>query len=396
MPMPMLNKPLSAYDLITRSVQEIGGYQNLKEFYDTAFTDKYAGVKWRSLFSEGDPSIEETWAQVKGKSHMPVMASYVAFDSEAPRIATEGFGGSTGNMPRMVISTDYNEKSLRDGLKIANNFGGRPQLDRIYRNFVTGNADLISGLHSTINYTAFQIESKGYFETTNVNNGNGPAGLRFDFGVPAEHKKSAGGYGAKGKKAAWSSNDAFPIGDLQDMYKFAEDSMVMVDVFRMDKRTWDLLVDHPTTKRLIAIKTTGGAIDVNNIPDYPVDDQMVKDYLTRSLNLPPVEVVDEISVVQCYDTIQRKIAKKPLRGFEPGTVVLRRSGIIGQVQWSLPTLEFSTESNPVFTVENGMFQIQNTTWTKERAREIKGEFTGIPVLDNADEILYLDVTKASA
>lgn len=112
---PMMNQPKSAYDLINASVQVVGGYSSLTEFYNEAFVNLYGGVKWKTLFNIGSPSVEETWSQTSMKNYLPSMARYLAFDAEKPKLVTRGFSGSSGNMPRMGISTSYNEKSLNDG-----------------------------------------------------------------------------------------------------------------------------------------------------------------------------------------------------------------------------------------------------------------------------------------
>ena len=393
---PMMNQPKSAYDLINASVQVVGGFSNLTEFYNEAFVNLYGGVKWKNLFNIGSPSVEETWSQTSMKNYLPSMARYLAFDAEKPKLVTRGFSGSSGNMPRMGISTSYNEKSLNDGLKIINNYAGRPDLQGIYNSFVLSNTDLINSMHMRMNYSAFQIESTGKLVMTEIDNGGGVTDVEFDFRVPATNKRKAGGFGAKGKKLAWSDENAYPIGDLIDMDKYATDHFMVLDVFRIDKQTWQMLVDHPTTKRAVMVKATNGLIQQAYLGDYPVDDEAVQAYLTNTLKLPRVEIVDEIAAADVYDKETRKVIQKPVRSFKPGTVVLRKSGKIGTVQWSLPTLEFSTPGNPVFTVENGMFQIQNETWTKNRAREISAEFTGIPVLEISQNILYLDVTQAAS
>lgn len=391
--MPNFNQPKSAYDLINAAIQTVGGYSNMKEFYDNAFAEKYGGVKWKSLLKIGQGSIEENWTQEERKAYLPSMARYIAMDAEKPKLVTRGFAGSSGSMPRMGISTSYNEKSVRDGLKLLNNYGGRPDLTRIYEDFVVSNIDLIDSMHSRLNYSTYQIESTGKLTISEVDGAGSIYDITFDYNVPAEHKKKAGGYGTEGTKFAWSDTvNSNPLGDLQDMAQYAEDHFIAVDVFRMDKKTWKLLLNHPKTKRAVMVRATNGLIQTDYLGDYPVDDAAVRAYMRDALDLPPVEVVDEVAALDAHDPVTRKIVQKAVRSFKPGTVVLRPSGSIGTMQWSLPTLEFSTASDPVFTVENGMFQIQNVTWTKNRAREISAEFTGIPVLEIAQSILYLDVT----
>lgn len=393
---PTMNQPKGTYDLINMAINVVGGFGNIQSFYDEAFAGVFDKNVWPTLFPQATPTIEETYLQVKSRRHLPVMARYIAFDAEAPKIANEGFQASSGTIPKMGLDTDYNEKSLKDSLKIMQNMGGQPNLNAIFDEFLVSNTKLIEGLHKLINHTALQIESTGKYVSKPIFGSDGLMALEFDFQVPASNKRACGGYGRMGKKAAWSDTEnSYPIGDLQDMLKYAEGNFFPVNlVFRMDKSTWNTLVNHPTTKRLIAIKATGGGITDSNIDLWPSDEKDVRNYLSN-IGLPPIEVVNEIGVVDAHNPATRKIEKKAVRSFAENTVVLRPTGSIGELQWSYPVLDFSNGQNQ-WTTDGGKFLIQEIVDTKNRARMLHAEFTGLPVMDTSDDMLYLDVSKATA
>lgn len=393
--MPIQNLPINSIKLINAALMEVGGFGSIKEFYDTAFVDTFGNIQWRQMYSEAPPTIEETYVQIKSKRGMPIMASYVAFDAEAPKIPTGSITATVGDMPRMKLSMDFNEKSLRDSLKIINHYGGRGNLQAIFDEFMKGNADLIYGLHSQINYSGLQIESTGKLVTTKINNGGGLEGLEFDFGVPKSNTRKAGGYGDKGKKKAWTDPDAFPIGDILDMLQYARNKLIPYGVIRMNEQTWDQLVNHPSTRASIAINSTMGQANEGNIQQLIFDDDTVMSYLRRIFKVP-IEVVKTLAAVRAYDPKTRKVDILNIRAFAENTVVLRPAGIIGTLQSSLPTLDFATESNPVYTTEGGKFAIFQETYSKEKAMEFTAEFTGIPVLDIPDHMLYLNTAEAAS
>ncbi len=393
--MPMQNLSINSYNLINGALSVVGGFGSIREFFETGFADQYGGVKWRSLYTEATPTIEETYTQLSSKKGIPIMASYVAFDAEAPKLVGDKIQLNTGSMPRMKLSFDFNEKSLRDSLKIVKYYNGTPNYNGIYNAFLKNSVDLLSGLHAQINYTGFQIESTGQYISTEENNGGGLIGLQFDFGIPEENKKGAGGYGKQGKKKAWSDSSAYPIGDILDMIQYATDNFIPVGVIRMNKQTWNTLRNHTTTITQIAINSTSGLVQTDNIDKLYYSEKSVKSYLEDVFNLP-IEVVDELSVVRAYNPKTRKLEKLPIRSFADNTVLLRPAGTIGELQSSLPTLDFATNSNPAYTTEGGLFAIYEEVYSKRKAMEITAEFTGIPVLNYPEYMLYLDTSKAAS
>ena len=391
---PQGNNPVSSMTLIEQSLRA-GGFSNLQQFYETAFANMYGGVKWTSLFDVAAPTMTETYTQIKSKKGLPVMARYVAFDAEAPLISRDSFAIGTGTMPKMKLGTMINEKSIKETLYIISQANGNPVLNPIYEQFLVDQAKLLSGLHAQINFTGFQIESTGKYISTDTNNGGGLIGLEFDFNVPAAHKRGCGGWGVKGAKKTWSDPTANPIGDLRDMAQYAEDNFIPYGVFRMNKVTWNVFIDHPEVKRQVALFITKGLVSDTNLGYIPVDKESVQRYLV-SLDIPQIEVVDDRTSVESYDPATRKTVKRNVRGFADNTVLLRPAGKIGQLQWTPPSLDFATNDNPAFLTEGGKFAVRKFVSPKEQAMEFQADFTGLPVLDIPDYMLYLDISTAAA
>ena len=372
-------------------------YGSIDEFFRNEFNNYFTDAQWRNVFSVAEESMSGNYTQIIGKNNIPIMASYVAFDGEAPKIGNEGFEIKTKDMPRMKLAYDFNEKSLRDQQLIMTQ-GGKPQYEKVFKSFLKDSTNLILGIHVQLSYTALQIESTGKYLSTASNNGAGLRGLLFDFGVPAANKKNAGGFGTKGAKKVWSDPDANPIGDLQDMVQYADDNYVMntsSSVIRMNKKTWNTFINHVNVKKAVAIQITAGGIQETNLTKYPVTETQVRAYLT-ALGLPAIEVVNWSAAHQWVNPSTQKLEKAPLVAFADDTVLLRPSGNVGEVQWQSPNTLFSTAANPMYLTDNNMIGVQQEVFSSRKAMQFTAEFTGIPVPHDVVSMLYLNTAQAAS
>ena len=372
-------------------------YGSIDEFFRSEFNDYFTGAQWRSVFGVAEESMSGNYTQVIGKSNIPIMAAYVAYDGEAPKIGNEGFELKTKDMPRMKLAYDFNEKSLRDQQRILLS-GGRPEYQRVFNSFLKDSTNLITGIHVQLSYTALQVESTGKYLSSASNNGGGIRGMLYDFGVPTANKKAAGGFGSKGVKKAWSDATANPIGDLQDMVQYADDNYTMNTsnaVIRMNKATWNTFINHAEVRKAVSIQLTAGGIQESNLTKYPVTDTQVRAYLT-ALGLPPIEVVNWNAAHQWLNPTTQKLEKAPLVAFANNTVVLRPAGSVGEVQWQAPTTLFATDANPMYLTDNGMIGVQQEVFSARKAMQFTAEFTGIPVPYDVASMLYLDISQAAS
>lgn len=380
----LINGALSAY-----------GYDNMQVFLDTAYADWYSQVKWSQFYDEAAPSLAGEYKQLRGDKSIPVMASIVAYDGEAPKITTDQIQITSGNLPRMKLGFDANEKSMLEMKKMIANFGAVAGMmyETLFNQFTLNVGKLLSGLHARITYAGLQILSTGAYTTTILNNGGGLQGLAFDFSVPSANKKACG-FGSTGTKYAWSSASAYPIGDLLDMVELAKDNFVTIGEFCMNDATWMVFKNHATTRAAVAIQVTGGSVSDTNLTKYAVTESQLRVYL-EGLGLPPINVIDDIAAVDVFDTATRSMKKKSLRGFADSVVVARPMGSFGELQWTYPDLSYATPSDPAYTAEGGKFMIQQVTDAKKKATEFIAEFTGIPVPYRVDETFYLDITTTA-
>jgi len=388
----------SAYALINGAIVA-SGFSDVSTYYKTAFADYFSQPKWSEFFVEATPSIDNTYTQLIGEKYVPVMARYVSYDGEVPKISTDGFEVKSKDMPRMKQGFDINEKSnmelrkLQQEIRMVQARGVAADVDAIFSNFTVNVGKLLQGIHNQITYTALQILSTGKYTSTPQNNGGGLEGLEFDFGVPAANKLKCG-QNLPGTKFAWSSASAYPIGDLQGLTKYAEDNFIDIAELCMNKATWYIIRDHATTRTNVAIQVTGGSVSDTNLTKYAVTDEQIMTYMV-GLGIPPIRVIDDKFQVMQLNMTTRKMERKNLRGFADGVVVGRPAGAVGDLQWSLPDLSFGTVADPIYTSEGGKFSVQQVTDPKKKSQEYIAEFTGITVPSKIDQMLYLDITTAA-
>ena len=375
----------SYYDLVNGALGQYG-FDSMQTFIDSAFANRYDNASWKSAFDWGIPKVGFTYTQLQGTSLVAPKATIIEFDADKPLRAPSSFSLSTGKMPRMGHAIQFNEESFIQQAQLVTNYSGVvPRWEDLYKISSTDTDKLLRGMHSQLNYMAFQIESTGHFITNSTNNPDGLQGLDFDFNIPAANKKKV--------VKVWSDSTADVVTDLYNLVKYAKDNFKPYGVLRMNRATWDIIWQHPTVRNSVAIQATMGGIAAANVSTFFVTEDQIRAYLLGR-GLPPIEVVDEISFAQTFDVSTRKTVNTALKSFADGVVVLRAAGTCGSVESSLP-IKFNNPAEPVYTYEDGRITILQTVSAKHKVMEFIAEFTGIPVLNNPNEIMMLDITTAA-
>jgi hypothetical protein len=399
MPQLQLTNDSEFYRLITGALAgSAGRYESLEVFFRDEFGENsFPAAKWKELFTVAEENETGEYTQMTGVNTFPVMASYTSFDAEGQLIANDGFKVTSKNMPRMKLALNFNEKSFRDGQKIAR-LGGTPEYNRVFSSFNKDASALIAGCQVLRSYTALQVESTGKYISDATNNAGGLLNLTFDFtvGQPPTNRRLAGYFGGTtkyGVKEAWSDATANPIGDLRDMYwTYKQETRVpFKGLFRMSENTLNLLLEHPTTKAAVAIWKTNGLVSADNLAQYYVTPADINEYMTSRLQLPAISAEDWHGTYQVIDPATQKIKKTPLQAFNDGVVLLRPEGFVGDLQWQSPTTLFATSSNPMYLADGGKIGVQQEIFSQRKAMHFTAESTGITVPRNIDYFLYCDV-----
>lgn len=393
MSVPMLAQGSDYYRLIAGALSSVRGYSGVSEFYNREFNHYFDNSQWRTLLDVGDENRTGRFTQVIKGRDIPVMASYVADDGDAPLIGNTGFELQNLEMPKSKLAYMFNEKSVEDGAFLLSNGARNFNSRAIFNSFLRDNVNLIGGMNVLRSYSTYQAESLGAIRTTAENKAGGMIGIDIDFRVPATNRKKVG-FGSA-PKFAWSNAKADPVQDLLDMVDFADNSFINYGVFRMNKATFNLLLNHASTRRRVLVWKTGGMVQESLIGEIHVGRDDLRNYLSDSLGLPAIEVVDWKATSQVLDKASQGIKYKGLTAFADNVVLLRPKGKFGFYDWKRPNNLFSTATNPLYYAEGGLTSIQQIVSTATKSATFTAEGIGIPIPYDVTQLIYLDISKTA-
>lgn len=386
------------YDLVNFALAQ-KGYNSIADFIREAPNYWFDDEVWKELFPIAPyENPERTFMQQIGEAYTPVMATYLADDAETPLITNEGVEMRTNEIPRMGQGYLFNSKSYDDARKL-NRVGVDAVVNSAYDAFSLDVMKLIRGIHTQRSFTALQIESKGSYITTKQNNNGGIQGFKIDMNPLASNKKSAGGFGSRGVKAAYSDPNANPIGDLQDMFEYGwRNRLISADpsrsVFRMADATWETIKNHASTKKAVAMWKTGYLAAAENLASVNVTDGDLKGYLA-SLNLPTVSISKTYGFYERVNKDTQKIEKASMSAFEENIVVLRPAGVLGQMQWARVSNLFATPDVPMYYTDGGAIAIQEDRNARAKGIKFSAETLCVPVPTAIERVLYLNIAEAA-
>lgn len=385
------------YDLVNFALLQ-KGYNSIADFIREAPNYWFDDEAWKELFPMAAyENAERTFMQKIGETYTPVMATYLAEDAETPLISNEGFEMRTNEIPRMGQGFLFNSKSYDDARKLSR-VGVEAVVNSAYDAFSLDVMKLLRGIHSQRTFTSLQIESKGSYITTKQNNNGGIQGFKIDMNPLAANRKGAGGFGTKGVKAAYSDENANPIGDLQDMFEYGwRNRIISADpsrsVFRMADATWETIKNHPSTRKAVAMWKVGYLVAPENLAGVNITDADLKGYLS-SLNLPSVSVSKTYGFYERVNKDTQKIEKASMSAFEENVVVLRPAGAMGQMQWARVSNLFATADVPMYYTDGGAIAIQEDRNARAKGIKFSAETLCVPVPTAIERVLYLNIAEA--
>lgn len=385
------------YELVKYALLQ-KGYNSIADFIREAPNYWYDEEVWKTLFPLAPyENPTRAFEQKIGESYVPVLATYLSDDAETPLITNEGMEMRTAEIPRMGQGFLFTKKSYEDARKLVR-AGVDAVVNSVYDNFSLDTMKLIKGVHAQRTFTALQIESQGFYTTSRANNNGGIDGFKINMNPVAANKRGAGGFGKKGVKAAYSSADANPIGDLLDMFEHGwRNNLLSPDpansVIRMSDSQWDAIKNHERVKTAVAMWKTGYLASVDNLAGVNITDGDLNNYL-GSLKLPVVEVSKTYGFREKLNKETQKIEKTPISAFAENTIVMRPAGAVGQMQWSKVSNIFSTSDVPMYYTDNGAIAVQEDTNARANGKKFSAESLCVPVPTAIERILYLNTAEA--
>nr|DAJ86700.1 MAG TPA: capsid protein [Caudoviricetes sp.] len=259
-----------------------------------------------------------TYSNIEGADGAKIMADIVAIGSKAPRKGREFVENIKGEIPKVEIARDLNEKDLLtiQQLRYAvsanpTNAGIKNQLiDKIYEDPLF----CIDGINARMEWMAKQLVSTGKYKTTATNNG-GIVNVSVDFKVKTQNAL---------KK--WADADANPIEEIEKYQEEAKGKGYSYATITMSRATLNQVLKNKNTRAFVL------GIPINNttiLPDVRLE-QLNAELAERGLPI--------IKVWESFISFEGKNGEVTVaNGWEEGNVLFSTSALLGSTQYTTTT-----------------------------------------------------------
>ena len=264
-----------------------------------------------------------TYSNIEGADGAKIMADIVAIGSKAPRKGREFVENIKGEIPKVEIARDLNEKDLLtiQQLRYAvnanpTNAGIKNQLvDKIYEDPLF----CIDGINARMEWMAKQLVSTGKYKTTATNN-DGVVNVSVDFKVKTQNAL---------KK--WADADANPIDEIEKYQEEAKGKGYSYATITMSRATLNQVLKNKNTRAFVL----GIPINATTIlPDVRLD-QLNAELAERGLPI--------IKVWESFISFEGKDGEVTVaNGWEEGNILFSTSALLGSTQYTTTT-EFTMD-----------------------------------------------------
>lgn len=277
---------------------------------------------YRDFFPlEFNPNL--TFSSMEGTVGAKVMADIVAIGSKAPRKGREFVENIKGEIPKVEIARDLNEKDLITLQQLRYAVNANPTNAGI-KNQLTGKIYedpqfCIDGVNARMEWMAKQLVSTGKYKTTTANN-NGVMNVSVDFKVKTQNAL---------KK--WTDADANPVEEIEKYQEEAKGKGYSYTTITMSRATLNLVLKNKNTRAFVL------GIPINNttiLPDVRLD-QLNAELAEKGLPI--------IKVWESYVSVEGKNGEVTVAsGWEEGNILFSTSALLGSTQYTT-TPEFTMD-----------------------------------------------------
>ena len=262
-----------------------------------------------------------TFSSMEGTVGAKVMADIVAIGSKAPRKRREFVENIKGEIPKLEIARDLNEKDLLTIQQLRNSVAAYPTnagiksqlIDKIYED----PQFCIDGVNARMEWMAKQLVSTGKYKTTTANN-NGVVNVLVDFKVKTQNAL---------KK--WTDADANPVEEIEKYQEEAKGKGYSYTTITMSRATLNQVLKNKNTRAFVL------GIPINNttiLPDVRLD-QLNAELAERGFPI--------IKVWESYVSVEGKDGEVTVAsGWEEGNILFSNSAQLGNTQYTT-TPEFT-------------------------------------------------------
>ncbi len=299
-----------------------------------------------------------TFGNLESSGSAKVMADIVAIGSKAPRKGREFVEAIKGEIPKVEIARDMNEKDLLNLQQLRQAVALYPQnagiknqlIDRIYED----QPFCIDGVNARMEWIAKQLVSTGKFKTTVTNNSGGVANVEINFGVAS----------VNAAKDWFADATADPVAEIQAIQDTARGNGYRYAAITLERDTLNKILNNPNTKAFVL------GVPLNSSSVLP-------NVSIEQLNLMLIgKGLPEIRLWESFVSAETKAGtKSAVNGWEQGNVLFSVDSTLGATQYTTTT-EF------------------NTNFPEVMSQSIKDSFILVKTFGHQDPIMIS--TKATA
>ena len=264
-----------------------------------------------------------TYSNIEGADGAKIMADIVAIGSKAPRKGREFVENIKGEIPKVEIARDLNEKDLLTIQQLRYAVNANPTnaciknqlVDKIYEDPLF----CIDGINARMEWMAKQLVSTGKYKTTATNN-DGVVNVSVDFKVKTQNAL---------KK--WADADANPIEEIEKYQEEAKGKGYSYATITMSRATLNQVLKNKNTRAFVL----GIPINATTIlPDVRLD-QLNAELAERGLPI--------IKVWESFISFEGKDGEVIVaNGWEEGNILFSTSALLGSTQYATTT-EFTMD-----------------------------------------------------
>ena len=312
-------------------------------------------LRYREYFPlEFNPNL--TYSNIEGADGAKIMADIVAIGSKAPRKGRDFVENIKGEIPKIEIARDLNERDLLTIQQLRNSVAAYPTnagiKAQLIRKIYEDPQFCIDGVNARMEWMAKQLVSTGKYKTTTTNNG-GVVNVSVDFKVKTQNAMNK-----------WAEANANPIEEIEKYQEEAKGKGYSYTTITMSRATLNQVLKNKNTRAFVL----GVPINATTIlPDVRLE-QLNAELAERGLPI--------IKVWESFISFEGKDGEVIVaNGWEEGNILFSTSAQLGTTQYT---------TTPEFTM----------SFADVMSKSVKDNFILVNTFGHQDPILVS--TKATA
>lgn len=334
-------------------------------------------LQYRNYFPLSfNPSL--TFGNLESKGSAKVMADIVSIGAKAPRKGRDFVSAIKGEIPKIEIARDMNEKDLltlqqlRQSVSLfPNNAGIKNELiSKVYEDVPF----CIDGVNARLEWMAKQLVSTGKFTTSVTNNAGGVSNVKLDFGVSVKNAV----------KDWFAATDADPITEIQDLQATARGNGYVYATITLERDTLNKLLNNAKVRAFVF------GVPLNSSSVLPNVSLEQLNVMLIGAGLP------SIVLWESFVSAELKTGNKSnVTGWEQGNILFSVDAQLGQTQYTTSTEFGMTFPDTITQAVNDNFILVKSFGVQDPIMiSTKATAFALPVLNNTKKNVILKTKLA--